>query len=93
MNQTTCLICSRSGNGWTILGKKIYNGLVNANTVFEHGVPTSMWIPKPFTVWTKENGFVPDTYMVTSIYLYHLMAPGEWCQIYWECEDNTVAVK
>lgn len=41
--------------------------------------------------WIQANGYEDDPLLISSIYLYTWPAPGEWCQLYWECSTPEVS--
>ncbi len=93
MNSTTCLVCSRSGGGWSVRKVLNSNELIPGSKIMlmSTGI-TSLKIG--LKQWVNNSGFCTwedDPHLVTAIYLYNLTAPGEWCQIFWECKTPELA--
>jgi hypothetical protein len=90
---TYCLICHRSGKGWSIDQILIHDRLVLGKTLMQNYISTnqklgglSKWIQKSHLETWKT-----DLCLVSAIYLYQLEAPGYWCQIFWDCPDENTA--
>ncbi len=95
MNTTTCLVCSRSGGGWSVKEVRSANRLLPGNIIMSISDSTSAqsiglqrWIREQSLETWRE-----DPCLVTAIYLYNLTAPGEWCQLFWECSTAETATR
>ena len=92
---THCLVCHRAGRGWSIDQIIINDHLVLGKTLMENFAPTRN-NHGGFLKWvndTKRNTWKTEPCLVSAVYLYNLEAPGQWCQIFWECPDENTASK
>ena len=92
---TTCLVCHRAGRGWSIDKIFTMDGLVSGAKCMQNWMcqkeklsSLTKWIQK-----THRDTWKTDKCVVSSVYLYDIQAPGEWCQIFWECPDEATANK
>lgn len=93
---THFLICKPVGQGWSIRDSFKYNGLVLGKTIMQKWMHNSSSTFGGLSKWLKDSGrdtYQTDTCLVYAVYLYQLEAPGEWCQIFWECHDEASANK
>ena len=93
MTSTHCLVCKRSGKGWSITniledGKLVYGCSLLENVddyTGKHG-GLNTWIKK-----TNRDTYKSDPCLVYAVYIYDIEAPGQWCQMFWECIDENQA--
>ena len=87
------LICHRKGNGWSIKQILTHDRLVMGHTLMQNCKFTNLNLGS-FTKWcqqTHRETYKTDDCLVAAVYLYNATAPGEWCQIFWECPDANTA--
>jgi len=90
---TECLVCKPAGQGWSIQQIFYNDRMVLAETLMEKWNShdqnfggLSKWLKD-----TCKDTYRSDPCLVSAVYLYQLEAPGQWCQIFWECHDEASA--
>jgi len=90
LRTTTLVMCKRVGCGWRI--EKIYTtpAFKTGFGCLELGQKLDTKITS-LSKWIKSAVYetcLTNPKMLTAIYLYQFEAPGAFCQIFWECEDE-----
>lgn len=68
-----------------------FDGLVTGSKVNREGVSETLVQGVGLKKWIQSNGYQDDPLLISSVYLHHFTAPGEWCQLFWECSTQDVA--
>ena len=92
---TVLVGCVRSGAGWSVIREWRSPGrLVYGHTIVGCPPQDGACTPIGLKKWIRDNGlktFADNPTIVYGIYIHEIMAPGEWCQMFWYCQDAAQA--